>query len=162
MIARLFNHRYRGFRTINIVGFVLVMSLAVTVNLAKTYAGREAREIQRAERNIAEQKRRIRLLEAEVAHLEQPERLQTLSKAYLGMTPLSPMREGDMDSLTILVAGGTPPPPVATPAVAGAEAVEVTGAMSGDAESESSPAPAADTAPPGEAAEAIALAESGH
>lgn len=165
MIARLFNHRLRGFRTVNVVGFVLVMALAITVNLAKTYAGREAREIDRAERVIAQEKRRIRLLEAEVAHLEQPERLQSLAKVHLGMAPLSATREGDMVSLAILVAGGEPPPPVATPTPVGEEAIEVAGLVTAEAGDE--PQPASTPTPPLAAvvktdeAEILALAETG-
>jgi cell division protein FtsL len=110
------NHRTRGFRTINIVACALLMVTAIVVLLAKAYAGREVREIARTERAIAEQNKRIRLLKAEVAHLEQPERLQRLAKDLLGMGPLAAAREGDISSLDALAAGHTPAPPVATPA----------------------------------------------
>lgn len=109
-------HRTRGFRTINIVFCALLMVTAVVVLLAKAYAGREVREIARTERAIAEQNKRIRVLKAEVAHLEQPERLQRLAKDILGMAPLAAAREGDISSLDALAAGRTPAPPIATPA----------------------------------------------
>src|SRR5690349_8491880 len=109
------DHRTRGFRTINIVFCAMLMVTAVVVLLAKAYAGREVREIARTERAIGEQNKRIRLLKAEVAHLEQPERLQRLAKDLLGMAPLSAVREGDLSSLDALAAGHAPAPPVATP-----------------------------------------------
>ena len=118
------DHRTRGFRTINIVFCALLMITAVVVLLAKAYAGREVREIARTERAIAEQNKRIRLLKAEVAHLEQPERLQRLAKDLLGMAPLAATREGDLSSLDALAAGQMPAPPVATPAAPEAAAAE--------------------------------------
>lgn len=127
MIAALFNHRTRGFRTINILAFAALVVLALVVNLAKAYAGREVREIARTERNIREEDKRIRLLKAEVAHLEQPERLQRLAKSVLGMGPLSATREGDIESLHAVAIGATPAGPVATPAPRGPEIEEEDG-----------------------------------
>ncbi|HYE45527.1 MAG TPA: hypothetical protein VEA44_07100, partial [Caulobacter sp.] len=83
---------------------------------------------------IAEQNKRIRLLKAEVAHLEQPERLQRLAKDLLGMAPLAATREGDLSSLDALVAGYTPAPPVATPAAPEAPAEEDIGPAAAPAE----------------------------
>lgn len=110
------DHRTRGFRTINIIAVGVLMCAAVVVNLAKAYAGREVREIARTERSINEEGKRIRLLKAEVAHLEQPERLQRLARDVLGMGPLSATREGDINSIPAIAAGQEPAPPVATPA----------------------------------------------
>jgi cell division protein FtsL len=132
VIHTLFNHRTRGFRTINIVAFCVLMVMAVVVNLAKAYAGRDVREITRTERTITEEKRRIRLLDAEVAHLEQPERLQRLAEQVLGMKPLSSAREGDLTSVPALVAGQQPAGPVATPVATEASVEEVTGPVVAD------------------------------
>jgi cell division protein FtsL len=127
MIHTLFNHRTRGFRTINIIAFILLMGLAVVVNLAKAYAGRDMREVARTERTINEEKKRIRLLQAEVAHLEQPERLQRLAETVLGMKPQAATQEGDLTSVSALVAGDRPAPPVATPVALEAPIEEETG-----------------------------------
>ncbi|MDB5470502.1 MAG: cell division protein [Caulobacter sp.] len=123
----LLNHRTRGFRTINVVFCALLAATAVTVLLAKAYAGREVRDIARTERSIGEENKRIRLLKAEVAHLEQPERLQRLSKALLGMAPLSATREGDINSLPAIAAGYAPPTPIATPTAPEVQPEEVPG-----------------------------------
>ena len=123
----LLDHRTRGFRTINVLFCAMLMVTAVTVLLAKAYAGREVRDIARTERTIGEENKRIRLLKAEVAHLEQPERLQRLSKALLGMAPLSATREGDINSLPAIAAGYAPPTPVATPTAPDVQPEEIPG-----------------------------------
>jgi cell division protein FtsL len=123
----LLDHRTRGFRTINVVFCCVLMVTAVTVLLAKAYAGREVRDIARTERSINEENKRIRLLKAEVAHLEQPERLQRLSKQLLGMAPLAATREGDLSSLPAIAAGYAPPTPVATPTAPLVQPEEVPG-----------------------------------
>jgi len=63
-------------------------------------AGRERAEIARAEREIDAEKARIRLLQAEVAHLEEPARLERLSTAYLHMAPVSIKREVGPEALS--------------------------------------------------------------
>lgn len=113
MIMRLFNHRTRGFRTINVTLASVLLVLAVGVNLAKTSAGKERTEIGRAERDIKKEKSRIRVLEAEVAHLEQPERLERLSRAYLAMAPIGAKQEATYEGLYDISrrAPGQPPAP---------------------------------------------------
>ena len=93
------NRRVRGFRLIDLVALGLLTVLILGVYLAKTIAGRERTEIARVERQIGEEKARIRLLQAEVSHLEQPARIERLSEAYLGLAPVSIKREADADAL---------------------------------------------------------------
>lgn len=150
MIAALFNHRTRGFRTINIMAFAVLAVMALVVNLAKAYAGREVREIARTERSIREEDKRVRLLKAEVAHLEQPERLQRLAKSVLGMGPLSATREGDLDSLHAVAVGQTPAGPVATPPGPEAPVEEVTGPVVAEIDDAAATGPASTTPGPGE------------
>jgi cell division protein FtsL len=107
MMFGFFNHRIRGFRTLNIVFGVMLLVLAVGVNLAKTLAGRERNEIGQVESDISKERQRIRVLEAEVAHLEQPERLERLSRAYLAMAPVQAGQEATPDTLAA-VAGQRP------------------------------------------------------
>ena len=84
----LLDRRVRGFRLVDLIAAGLLVVLILGVYLAKTMAGRERSDIARAERGIAEEKARIRLLQAEVAHLEEPARLERLSQAYLGLASL--------------------------------------------------------------------------
>lgn len=108
MIGALFNHRTRGFRSINLVGMAVLIGLALTVNLAKTYAGKERSQIDRIDRQIATEQVRIRLLQAEVAHLEQPGRLERLSRETLGMAPTTAKQEVSVATLAQVVRPSEP------------------------------------------------------
>jgi hypothetical protein len=85
----LLDRRVRGFRLVDLLAAGLLVMLVLGVYLAKTMAGRERADIATAERQIGEEKARIRLLQAEVAHLEEPARLERLSASYLGLGPVS-------------------------------------------------------------------------
>lgn len=87
------DRRVRGFRLVDLIAAALLVALVLGVYLAKTMAGRERAEIARVERQIGEETARIRLLQAEVAHLEEPARLEHLSVAYLGLAPVSIKRD---------------------------------------------------------------------
>ena len=87
-MAGFFDRRYRGFRVVNLVGVSLLVTIVLAVYLGKTFAGRERSEIAEVEMQIRQEKIRIRLLQAEVAHLEQPRRLQSLAAQGLGMKPI--------------------------------------------------------------------------
>jgi len=101
-----FHHRTRGFRTINVLFASALLTLAVGVNLAKTFAGKERTQIGRVERDIGKERQRIRMLEAEVAHLEQPERLERLSRAYLAMEPVQAKQEATEDTVIAVAQAG--------------------------------------------------------
>jgi cell division protein FtsL len=95
----LLDHRVRGFRLVDLAAAGLLVVLILAVYLAKTMAGSERAEIASTERQIAEEKVRIRLLQAEVAHLEEPARLERLSESYLGMAPVPIKREVNPEGL---------------------------------------------------------------
>jgi cell division protein FtsL len=125
----LIDRRVRGFRLIDLVALGLLVVLILGVYLAKTMAGRERAEIARIERQIAAEKARIRLLQAEVTHLEQPARIERLSTAYLGLAPVSIKRETTTDSLLDVARNPAPPVVVVPPPAQAAPAVaEETGA----------------------------------
>lgn len=93
-----FNRRVRGFRVVEVVGFCILLSLVTGVYLAKTFAGRERQEIARIEQEIEEETARKRLLEAEVAHLEQPRRIEQLAQ-MMQLKPIAPDHEITEDAL---------------------------------------------------------------
>lgn len=119
--------RVRGFRLVDLVGFGVLVLLILGVYLAKTIAGRERAEIASAERQIGAEKARIRLLQAEVSHLEQPARIEHLSETYLGLGPVSIKHEASPDILAEVALHPAPPskvqplPEPAAPAAAPAE-----------------------------------------
>lgn len=98
-MTSVFHHRLRGFRLIDIVALGCFLSLVFGVYLAKTLAGRERSDIARIEFQMGEERARIRLLQAEVAHLEQPERMERLSQTYLGLKPVDSRRETPVERL---------------------------------------------------------------
>ncbi|MDP1873253.1 cell division protein [Phenylobacterium sp.] len=113
------NRRIRGFRLVDVIALGLLVLLIMSVYLAKTIASRERAEIASVERQIAAERAQIRLLEAEVAHLEQPSRIERLSTLYLEMGPVDVTRETTADSLAALA------PPKAPSARAPAPKLEV-------------------------------------
>lgn len=96
----LFNRRLRGFRVIEVVACGCLAVLVLGVYLTKASAGREAASIAGINAEISDEQKRVRLLKAELAHLEQPERLERLSSQYLALGPVPAKRETAPDSLT--------------------------------------------------------------
>ena len=93
------NRRVRGFRLVDLIAAGLLTVLILGVYLAKTMAGGERAKIAAVERQIVEEKARVRLLQAEVSHLEQPARIERLSETYLGLAPVSERRVADLEAL---------------------------------------------------------------
>jgi hypothetical protein len=100
----LLHRKVRGFKLVDVVALALLAALVLGVYLAKTMAGRERAEIARVERTIAAERGRIRLLEAEVSHLEQPARIGQLSQAYLGLAPITAENEATPEALDEIAA----------------------------------------------------------
>ncbi|OXE36241.1 MAG: hypothetical protein CGW95_08930 [Phenylobacterium zucineum] len=71
-------------------------------------AGRERGEIARVQDEIAAEHERVRLLQAEVSHLERPDRIQRLSGTYLGLGPVKPDREVAPDALPSVLTTSRP------------------------------------------------------
>ena len=113
-IASLFSRRVRGVRLVNLWFAGLLLVLVVTLYLLKTFAGGERADIASTEIQIADEQRKIRLLHAELAYLEQPARIERLSEQYLGMKPASGKHETTVDSLGQIVRAPPPVAPAAT------------------------------------------------
>ena len=128
--------RVRGFRLIDLIAAGVLATLVLGVYLAKTIAGAERTQIAQVERQIGAEKARIRLLQAEVSHLEQPARIERLAQNYLGLAPVSIKREANLDALAAVAAAPvtgpakavelTPDPtaPVISPTVSPAESTQ--------------------------------------
>lgn len=97
-VAGVFNRRVRGFRVVEVAGLGILLTLVTGVYLAKTLAGSERQEISRIEQQIEEEAARKRLLEAEVAHLEQPRRIEQLAQ-MMQLKPIAPDHEITEDAL---------------------------------------------------------------
>jgi len=94
----LFDRRIRGFRVVEVAGMGVLLTLVTSVYLAKTFAGRERQQISSIEQEIVDEGVRKRLLEAEVAHLEQPRRIEQLAQ-MMQLKPIAPDHEITEDAL---------------------------------------------------------------
>jgi len=103
-----FTRKIRGFRLLDLAGIGLLVMVVLGVYLAKTMAGRERAEIATIERQIKSEAQRIRLLQAEVAHLEQPGRLERLAVTYLKMEAVGAHREASVDQIVDVARAGPP------------------------------------------------------
>ena len=115
MLGGLFTRRVRGIRLVNLWGVGLLLVLVVTLYLLKTFAGGERADIAQTELQIADEQRKIRLLHAELAYLEQPGRIERLSEQYLGMQPASGKRETTAEGLSQMAQSPAPKAPAAAP-----------------------------------------------
>lgn len=103
-LLRLMNWKVRGIRWIDIIGSVMVAVLIFSVYVAKAAADREDRRIAAIERDIGENRERVRLLRAEIARLEQPGRLESLSRS-VGLEPVDVHRRATEAELPRLKPG---------------------------------------------------------
>ena len=125
-VHRLFAWKVRGVRWVEIIGVALVAAMIFSVYLAKAAAAREGAQIADLERQIGENGQRVRLLRAEVARLEQPGRLEALSRGA-GLGPVDVHRQATEASLPTLVPVPEPKPVViVAPTVPAAPTTEVT------------------------------------
>ena len=120
VLKKVFDARVRGIRWVEIVGAVLVAVMVLSVYVAKAAAARESARIGELEREIAENRQRVRLLRAEIARLEQPGRLEVLSRAA-GLGPVDVRRQTSEAELAELkpapVVSAPTPAPAPAPAV---------------------------------------------
>lgn len=100
-IKQLFDWRVRGVRCVNIIGVACVVALVLSVYIAKAAAARESAEISRIESEIRENNQRVRLLRAEATRLEQPARLEALSR-QIGLGPVDIKRQAGEEALPII------------------------------------------------------------
>ena len=114
-IAGLYNRRVRGFRVINFAAVILLLVMMFGLYWAKTRASGDSAAISRIDHQIIAEKRDIRLLEAKVAGLEQPERIGQLSQDYLHLAPIKAAQEAQPDKLPGLGRHPAPSPAPATP-----------------------------------------------
>jgi cell division protein FtsL len=97
-IAGFMGRTLRGVRLVEFGALLVLLVMALGVYMAKASAGRERADITQVQAQIDDENKRLRLLQAEVAHLEEPARLASLS-AQIGLQPTSEKHEGAPDDL---------------------------------------------------------------
>lgn len=128
-IQRLFDWKVRGIRWVEIIGLLLVALMIFSVYVAKAGAAREGVRISQLEREIDNNGERVRLLRAEVARLEQPGRLEALSRSA-GLAPVDVHRRRDEGSLAAIAPVPEPRPVIVAPTTTAS--VEAAGTETGD------------------------------
>ena len=108
-LRRVFDWKVRGVRWVEIIGLLLVAVMILSVYLAKAAAASESARIASLERQITQNGQRDRLLRAEVARLEQPGRLEALSRGA-GLGPVDVHRQASEASLPDLAPIPEPAP----------------------------------------------------
>ena len=139
-----FDRRVRGFRIVELGAMVVLAALVVVVYLAKDGAGDKRADIDRVQQQIVAEQEQIRLLKAEVAHQEQPERLEALAGQYLGLQPVAAKHEVEAAELADVARVTTPAAPAVKPALAGGAPLALTATL---AAAPSAPAVATSPAP---------------
>lgn len=89
-------------RVLNGVALLVAVTLAVALYIAKTEAKSSQERLEMIQAQLAEERRQVNVLNVEIAHLEEPERLRALARRYLGLEPLDPSREITVNDLPIL------------------------------------------------------------
>lgn len=92
-------HRVRGVRVVNLVALTVLLTLALASYALKTLAEAQGADTADVQSQINQEGKRIRLLKAELSHLEGPGRIEHLSTQYLGMAPVDPKREIQPENL---------------------------------------------------------------
>ncbi len=69
--------------------FVIGVSLTVGLYYVKTRAQSAKKEVRRLERLISQEEASLQVLKAEIAYLENPQRLMELSEQHLGLKPIA-------------------------------------------------------------------------
>ena len=99
----------RGVRLVEFAALLVLLVMATGVYLAKAAAGRERADITQVQGQIDDENKRLRLLQAEVAHLEEPERLARLS-AQIATSALIPDKAVKKSSAVLVKAAATGAP----------------------------------------------------
>ena len=111
-LRSVFDWKVRGFRVTEIIGVAILAAVVVSVYFVKAQAARQSAEIAALQRDISDQRQRVRLLTAEAARLEEPGRLEALSR-QAGLAPISVEQRADVDALPALASGQATPEPAA-------------------------------------------------
>ncbi len=103
-LQRLFEWKLHGVRVVEIFAAAVACALIFSVYVTKAAADRENRRIAALEVSIAGDAERVRLLRAEIARLERPDRLEALSR-QVGLQPVSVQQQTTAAQLDVLAPG---------------------------------------------------------
>jgi cell division protein FtsL len=109
IFSGVFSRRYRGFRLVDLTALAVLLVVALASYALKTLAEGMGADTAGVESQIAQEDKRIRLLHAEIAHLEDPDRVERLSSQYLGLQAVDPKQETTAEALPQIALKGAKP-----------------------------------------------------
>ncbi len=83
----------------HIVGFVGLVGSAFALYWAKAEAQSAREHVIKLQNEVDTQRRAVRLLEAELAWMERPDRLEATARHKLGLTPVTAQSTASLDDL---------------------------------------------------------------
>ena len=89
-------------RILNLLLLVGAIALSIGLYDVKYRAQRAEKQADKLENQIAREKEAIKVLRAEWAHLNEPDRLQALAKRYTDLRPVSPGQIGKFEDVPML------------------------------------------------------------
>ena len=112
----IFTRRVRGVRVVDLMAGAVLLVLALGSYAFKTMAEAQGAGAADIQSQINQEERRIRLLKAEISHLEAPARIEGLATQYLGMAAPDAKHEITEADLPRIAAGAeTPAAPAKAP-----------------------------------------------
>ncbi len=94
--------RVRGFRIVNLLGATIFLVIALGSYALKTIAGAQDAGAAGIEERIQLERKRIKMLRVEIAHLSTPDRVAKLSRRYLNAAPPDPKHDIALEALPAL------------------------------------------------------------
>jgi hypothetical protein len=98
-----FSVQLRGFRIVDLVGVTLFLVVALANYALKTLAGSQDANAADVETQILLERKRIKLLKVEIAHLSNPARVVELSRQRLTVGPVDAQHDISAAALPALV-----------------------------------------------------------
>ena len=92
-------------KALNILMAAIAAALVLALYIAKTEAGKAEDRLANMQAELAQERGRINALRVDVQHLEDPEQLRVLARAYLGFEPVKPSQEVALSDLPSAEAG---------------------------------------------------------
>jgi cell division protein FtsL len=106
----IFTQRVRGVRVLDLMAAAVLLVLALGSYAFKTMAEAQGAGAADIQAQINQEERRIRLLKAEISHLEAPSRIEALSTQYLQMGAPDAKHEIGLADLPRIAAAEAPAP----------------------------------------------------
>lgn len=93
----------------HILGFVGLVGFAFALYWAKAEAQGAREQVVSLQTQVEKERRDVRTLEAEVAWLQRPDRIEVTARSKMGMVPVTAEKTASLDDLDTIAPIGEPP-----------------------------------------------------